>query len=147
MSDSPPESDAPPSSPPPAATPPPEAAALPPPVAVGPPPPPPPPPRAPAPPPPFRTLEVGEERWIAREGGLTAAGQGAGPRAPLLLVVFARADEPELPVRELMIAARRLDDVSDDELVVALGRARPFRLDLERQEVFPDTRKRGSKGI
>ena len=94
---------------------------------------------------PFRSLRAGDEEWNAREGGLTASGRGSP--APLLLLFFARADDPEHAVRELLVAGRRLDDLSDDELIEALGRARPFREERERLEVFPDTRKRGSKGI
>jgi hypothetical protein len=50
-------------------------------------------------------------------------------------------------VLEVLIAGRRLADLSDDELLAARARARPFHEERERQEVFPDTRKRGSKGI
>jgi hypothetical protein len=82
-----------------------------------------------------------------REGGLSVSGEGSGPRAPLVLLLFARAAEPDQVVRELLVAARRLADLGDDELVDALARARPYREERERQEVFPDTRKRGSKGI
>jgi hypothetical protein len=86
------------------------------------------------------------EEWIAREGGLTAAGNG-GPRAPLLLLVFARAVEPDRALREHLLAGRRLADLSEDELADALAASRAFRADHDREEVFPDTRKRGGKGL
>jgi hypothetical protein len=93
------------------------------------------------------TLRAGDEEWIVREGGLGASGQGGGPRASLLLLLLARADDPDRLVGEVLVAARRLDELSDEQLVDAIARARPYREDGERQEVFPDTRKRGSKGI
>lgn len=96
---------------------------------------------------PFRTVRSGDEDWLVREGGLTAAGHGVGRRAPLMMLLFARAADPDRLVRETLVPAKRMDELSEDELVDALGRARPFREERERQEVFPDTRKRGSKGI
>ena len=95
---------------------------------------------------PHRAFSAAGDEWIAREGGMTAAGNG-GPRAPLLLLVFARAAEPERSLREHLLAGRRLADLSDDELADALAAARPFREERDRREVFPDTRKRGGKGL
>jgi hypothetical protein len=96
---------------------------------------------------PFRALAAAQEQWVVREGGQSLSGEGSGSRAALILLVFARAAEPERTLREQLVAARRLQDLSDDELLDALARSRPFREEGARREVFPDTRKRGSKGI
>ena len=95
---------------------------------------------------PSRTVRGGEEEWVVREGGRTASGRGPDPRAQLLLLLFARGAEPDQPIRELLICGERLDELTDEDLIALLGRARPYRTDRDRQEVFPDTRKKGGKG-
>jgi hypothetical protein len=90
-------------------------------------------------------LSEGEE-WIASEAGRTSSGRGSDSRASLLLVLFARAAEPEQPVREALTTVPDLDHLGDEELAALLQRARPFRAVQERSEVFPDTRRKGQKG-
>ncbi|MSR37016.1 MAG: hypothetical protein EXR95_10335 [Gemmatimonadetes bacterium] len=97
--------------------------------------------------PPLRALQAEGGHWIVREGGLTAAGTGQGPRAPLLLILFSSADDPATVAREVLVAARRLNHLSDEELVTALARSRPYLEERGREEVFPDTRKRGSNRL
>jgi hypothetical protein len=96
---------------------------------------------------PSRTIERGEESWIVREAGRSSAGVGMATRAPLLHLVFALGAEPERPLRELLTPGRGISDLGDDDLVELLARARPYQERQERQEVFPDTRKKGGKGM
>ena len=94
-----------------------------------------------------RALEFGGERWIVRESGRTSSGTGGDARAPLLHLVFIRAADPERPARELLACGHTIDDLTDDELAGLFARARPYRDREGRREVFPDTRKKGGKGI
>ncbi len=96
---------------------------------------------------PWRTIRAGSEDWVIREAGRTASGTGGDSRAPLVLLFFARAEEPERPLRELLTGAGRLHDFTDDYLIDLLAASRPVRPEQDRQEVFPDTRKRGGKGM
>ena len=122
--------------------------------------PPPPPARPPSPPPPpaaraplreievrSRPLVVAGVEWIVNEGGRAASGRAGDPRAALTLLVFVRASEPGTPVSEILAPIFGLDDASDDELAALLARARPFRGLSGRSEVFPDTRRKGAKGM
>ena len=95
---------------------------------------------------PSRAFRAGEEEWAVRESGRTASGRGTDPRVPLVLLFFASGAEPDRPIREILIPERGLEELSDHELVVLLGRARPYRADQERKELFPDTRMKGGKG-
>jgi hypothetical protein len=72
---------------------------------------------------------------------------GRDTRAPLLHLIFALASEPERPLRELLVPGRALADLTDEELLELLAAARPYRDRHDRQEVFPDTRKKGGKGM
>lgn len=92
-------------------------------------------------------LDVDGEEWVVREGGRLSAGIGRDTRAPLLHLIFARAAEPERPLRELLTQGRALADLADAELPELLARARPYRERQERQEVFPDTRRKGGRGM
>jgi hypothetical protein len=96
---------------------------------------------------PFRAFHAGDAEWIVREVGRAAAGTGMQSRAPLTLLFFALATDPDQSLREVLTAAGRLDDLSDAQLVELLATSRPFRHEQDRQEVFPDTRKRGGKGM
>jgi hypothetical protein len=96
---------------------------------------------------PSRTIERAGESWIAREGGRTSAGVGMDTRAPLLHLIFALEADPERPLKELLTQGLGMADLSDDELLELLGRARPYQERHDRQEVFPDTRKKGGKGM
>lgn len=96
---------------------------------------------------PLLPLTIGGEQWIVREAGRTSSGIGMDSPAALVLLLFCRADDPDRPEREVLAPARRLDDLADAELEQLFGRSRPFRAPGERQEVFPDTRKRGGRGM
>ena len=96
---------------------------------------------------PSRVFQAGEEEWAVRESGSTASGRGTDPRVLLVLLFFASGAEPDRPIREILIPERGLDELTDQELIVLLERARPFRTDQDRKEVFPDTRKKGGKGL
>ena len=96
---------------------------------------------------PTRAIQQGGEEWVVRESGRTSAGVGRDTRAPLLHLIFARAGEPERPLRECLAPGRGIADLTDDELADLLARARPYQEHHDRQEVFPDTRKKGGKGM
>ena len=96
---------------------------------------------------PSRALAWDDQSWVVREGGRSSAGIGRSVRAPLLHLTFALAAEPDRLVKEVLTAGRGMADLSDDELIELLGRARPYEPPQERQEVFPDTRKKGGKGM
>jgi hypothetical protein len=72
---------------------------------------------------------------------------GFATRAPLLHLVFALTSDPEHPVREVLTPGHAIADLTDDELLELLARARPYQARQDRQEVFPDTRKKGGKGM
>jgi hypothetical protein len=65
----------------------------------------------------------------------------------MVLLLFARGAEPDQPIQEILIPGRGLDELTDQELFVLLGRARPYRTDQGRKEVFLDTRKKEGKGL
>ena len=96
---------------------------------------------------PSRSIEVEGEGWVVREGGRLSAGVGRDTPAPLLHLVFARAADPERPALETLAPGRALDELSELELGDLLARARPYRERHERREVFPDTRRKGGKGM
>ena len=93
-----------------------------------------------------RAFQAGEEEWAVRVSGRTASGRGTDPRVPLVLLFFASGAEPDRPIREILVPGRGLEELTDQELIVLLGRARPYRTDQGRKEVFPDTRMKGGKG-
>ena len=95
---------------------------------------------------PSRAFRAGEEEWVVRESGRTASGRGTDSRVPLVLLFFASGAEPDRPIREILIPERGLEELTDHELIVLLGRARPYRTDQDRKDVFPDTRMQGGKG-
>ena len=96
---------------------------------------------------PTRVFQGGEEEWSVRESGWTASGRGSDPRVHMVLLLFARGAEPDQPIQEILIPGRGLDELTDQELFVLLGRARPYRTDQGRKEVFLDTRKKEGKGL
>lgn len=96
---------------------------------------------------PTRAFTAAGEEWIAAEVGRSASGSGRDPSAPLLLLTFARAAHPESPMLEILVPGRALEALADAELEQLLGRARPPRAARERQEVFPDTRRKGGRGL
>jgi hypothetical protein len=54
--------------------------------------------------------------WIARLTGSGAGGTGSLGLAPLLALRFYRTSEPELPVREALVARARVEDPYPEEL-------------------------------
>ena len=96
---------------------------------------------------PSRVFQGGEEEWAVRESGWMASGRGSDTRGPMVLLLFARRAEPDQPIQEILISGRGLDELTDQELSVLLGRSRPYRADQGRKEVFPDMRKKGGKGL
>ena len=85
------------------------------------------------------------EGWIVREAGRTSSGQPTDPSAPLIFLTFARADEPDTPVREALAVGRSLEGLTEAELEAVLERARPLAPKTEPEEIFPGTRRsRGS---
>jgi len=96
---------------------------------------------------PSRVFQGGEEEWAVRESGWMASGRGSDTRVPMVLLLFARRAEPDQPIQEILISGRGLEELTDQELSVLLGRSRPYRADQGRKEVFPDMRKKGGKGL
>lgn len=96
---------------------------------------------------PSRTIERSGEAWVAREGGRTSAGIAMDTPAPLLHLIFALEGNPERPLKELLTPGWGIADLTDDELLELLAKARPYQERHDRQEVFPDTRKKGGKGM
>jgi hypothetical protein len=62
-------------------------------------------------------------------------------------LIFARGAEPERSLREVLTPGRGIAELTDDELLDLLDGARPYQERRDRQEVFPDTRKKGGKGM
>ena len=94
---------------------------------------------------PPRAFQAGGEEWVVSESGRTVSGRGTDPRVLLVLLFFAAGTDPDRPIREILIPERGLEELTDQELIVLLGRARPYRTDQDRKEVFPGTRKKGGK--
>jgi hypothetical protein len=91
---------------------------------------------------------VDGEGWEVWEGGRTGARMGnTGTGAPLLHLIFARAAEPGRPLRELLTTGNGIAHLEDAELVELLASARAYQERQGRREVFPDTRRKGGKGM
>jgi hypothetical protein len=89
-----------------------------------------------------RFTDEGTE-WIARAAGFGASGRGRpGDGAPLVLVTFARSDDPDHPVLEVLHVGRGLESLEDLELRELRKRARPAPSTGEREDLFSDTRAR-----
>jgi hypothetical protein len=81
--------------------------------------------------------------WIARVAGVSASGRARpGAGAPLVLISFARATEPDFVVLELLEVGRGLDDMNADQLDELIRRARPPLPSKEPEDIFSDTRAR-----
>lgn len=87
-----------------------------------------------------------DEEWIATVAGRTRSGGRADPGVALLFLTFARADEPDEPLFELLRPGRRLEDFSEDQLTTFLDEARPYEAEWERSRLFPGTRKERGRG-
>lgn len=90
-------------------------------------------------------LSRDDEEWIVRVEGRTHAGVPGDSGAPLLLLTFARAETPHERVLETLHVGRRLDRLSERQLLAALAGAHPYDGDWEPGDLFPGTRK-GRKG-
>ena len=86
-------------------------------------------------------FEQDGEEWIAREEGRTVAGFRNDGGAPLIFVTFARAEEPERRLREIVAVGRSLETLDPGRLGVLLHDARPYDDAWEGSELFPETRK------
>jgi hypothetical protein len=73
-----------------------------------------------------RHVRIGEEQWIARLEGTSAAGNGSYNLAMVAAVRFSRASDPERPILEVLLAAGRFSTLFESELVELFGRARPL---------------------
>lgn len=81
--------------------------------------------------------------WIARLAGVSASGRARpGAGAPLMLITFARANEPDVVLFELLDVGRSLDALGSDQLAELMARARPLRPSKEPEDIFSDTRAR-----
>lgn len=76
-----------------------------------------------------REFEREDGTWLARNAGAGAYGTGRLGTARLVAVHFYRADEPQVPVREALVAAGRFPDLAGEELSELFDRATPIELD------------------
>lgn len=77
----------------------------------------------------FLAGEEEEEEWIVRITGRTVSGTPPDTGAPLMELSFYRADEPDVPRRQLLTVERDLELYYDEDLGELLERARPARGD------------------
>ncbi|HUG41775.1 MAG TPA: hypothetical protein VMM12_14900 [Longimicrobiales bacterium] len=66
--------------------------------------------------------------WIARVAGAGAYGTGKAGTARLVALHFCREDDPETPVREALIAAGLVTQLSPAELCDLFDRATPIEI-------------------
>jgi hypothetical protein len=59
-----------------------------------------------------------------------------------MLITFARANEPDVVLFELLEVGRNLEGLGSDQLAELLVRARPPRPPKEPEDIFSDTRAR-----
>jgi hypothetical protein len=59
-----------------------------------------------------------------------------------MLITFARANEPDAVLLELLDVGRNLDGLTTDQLAELMVRARPARPPKEPEDIFSDTRSR-----
>lgn len=97
-----------------------------------------------APPRPSSTLQIEGTTWTVRVRGWGRA--GASSATPLILLGFFRSPDDEEPERELLVAARSLEGLSEVQLAEAFGRAEPPPKPGAGKELFPETRGKGRKG-
>lgn len=87
-----------------------------------------------------------DEEWIVRVEGRTTSGRREDAGAPLLLLSFARAEDPDRRLREVVGAGRTLEALGPDQLGRLLDASRPYREDWQGSELFPETRRDRSSG-
>lgn len=94
-------------------------------------------------PPCTRVRRRDDEEWVVRVEGRTETGGPEDAGAPLLFLTFARAEDPQTRIREIVRVGRRLDALSEAELLDALDDARPYEGEgWERSDLFAGTRKK-----
>lgn len=86
-----------------------------------------------------------DQVWIVRVEGRAETGGPDDPGVPLLFLTFSRAEAPEKRVYEALQVGRRLDRLTEAQLLAALEEARRYDSDWERSDLFPGTRK-GRRG-
>jgi hypothetical protein len=88
-----------------------------------------------------RVIVDGDHEWIVRVEGRATARAGSSMGTPLLLLTFAKAKAPDVRVRETVLVGRRLDGLSESELIDALAVSRRFRKDWDPKDLFKGTRR------
>jgi len=86
----------------------------------------------------FQDGKTGEE-WIARVTGQSSSGILPLRTVPLLEITFARAQEPDRPLRQALGYGTNLGRISDQELLSLLQRSDPFKEPI--QEIESQDRK------
>ncbi len=90
----------------------------------------------------IRTFTGADQEWVAKTAGRALAGPNPDRGAPLLHLTFHRADEQDLPVREILVVGTTLEDFEDGALADLLDRARAYREPEKREPA----RQKGRKG-
>ena len=89
-------------------------------------------------------IEIEGDRWIALALGSTRSGTVRDRGAPLLLIGFARAEQPDVCVREALGVAETVAELGSHELADLFARSRPYRpADTGHDDPVP-TKARGS---
>ena len=76
-----------------------------------------------------REFEREDGLWIARNAGVGAYGTGRLGTGRLVAVHFYHGDDPQVPVREALVAAGRFPHLGAEELAELFERATPIDLD------------------
>ena len=101
---------------------------------------------APTPPPDGRAFEDAEGKaWLARASGTSQTGAPSDAGAPIVLLRFYQAEDPQSPVREIFVVARTIGDLYEEELLQLLAEAGPARSVLPRPPTPSHSRKRRRK--
>ena len=87
------------------------------------------------------TLHDRDDEWIVRVEGRSETGRASDRGASLLLLSFARAQEPDRRVLEALVPARQLDDLQPGQLRAALASAGPYVAEWRGRSFFSGTRK------
>lgn len=86
-------------------------------------------------------LSRGSEEWIVRVEGRAVARAGSATGTPLLLLTFARETDPDVRVYEALRVGRRLDALSEADLLGALESATPYEAEWNPLDLFAGTRR------
>jgi hypothetical protein len=88
-----------------------------------------------------RVITDGDHEWVVRVEGRATARAGSTTGTPLLLLTFAKVTAPDVRVHETVIVGRRLDRLSESELLDALSAAGRFKKDWDPKDLFKGTRR------